>query len=498
MGGDLASSLISSSEEESLLEQEFPELSLGLPPVLGDDVLSANMEDSGENGVVFGEFDDVGRRISSISLDFKADQRRRRSVYRDVLNSYDESWPRDLISENLYEAKSEILRLCTLDSYIPGAWIEKVGGMKLSDYDVPNTTSLLLIGPKGSGKSSLVNKISRVFEDDQFASDRAQVSCSHNSSVGDGTYFLQEYMIPRGSTSFCLFDTRCLSDDSSKNMEMLKHWMTKGVRHGELVVRDSDSSTLKTRMMCKARQSGYYSSEIRMVNFVIFVVNGLSVLKSLDSDDEAEKNYTQLIATTFNCPFLSFKDDKPVIVVTHGDLLSIPERARVRVHLGELLGIPPTTQIFDIPENRDLTTKLVIVDMLRYSLEHADRNLPGKKWILGKRLYSISTSLSIHVSYPGDCHYDSPYSWYRYPSCPDASCLSGPSCQCTSWPSAPAGPDTSVPSGPAGPDASVPSAPAGPDTLCSSAPAGQEAPYPSAEYYYGLACNPPPVAGIRV
>ncbi|KAL7172812.1 hypothetical protein ACSBR2_032312 [Camellia fascicularis] len=376
MGGDLASSLISSSEEESLLEQEFPELSVGLPPVLGDDGLSTNVEDSGENGVVFGEFDDAGRRISSTSLDFKADQRRRRSVYRDVLDSYDESWPRDLILENLYEAKSKIL------SYIPGAWIEKVGGMKLSDYDVPNTTSLLLIGPKGSGKSSLVNRISRVFEDDQFASDRAQVS--YNSSVGDGTYFLQEYKIPRGSTSFCLFDTRCLSDDSSKNMEMLKHWMTKGVRHGELVVRDSDSSTLKTRMMCKARQSGYYSSEIRMVNFVIFVVNGLSVLKSLDSDDEAEKNYTQLIATSFNCPFLSFKDDKPVVVVTHGDLLSIPERARVRVHLGELLGIPPTTQIFDIPENRDLTTKLVIVDMLCYSLEHADRNLPGKKWFLGK------------------------------------------------------------------------------------------------------------------
>ena len=42
-------------------------------------------------------------------------------------------------------------------------------------------------------------------------------------------------------------------------------------------------------------------------------------------------------------------DDKPLLVVTHGDLLSLDERARVRVHLGELLGIPPTTQIFDIP-----------------------------------------------------------------------------------------------------------------------------------------------------
>lgn len=42
-------------------------------------------------------------------------------------------------------------------------------------------------------------------------------------------------------------------------------------------------------------------------------------------------------------------DDKPAVVVTHGDLLSHDERARVHVHLGELLGIPPTTQIFDIP-----------------------------------------------------------------------------------------------------------------------------------------------------
>lgn len=62
-------------------------------------------------------------------------------------------------------------------SYAPGAWIEKAGGMKLSDYNVPETTSLILVGPKGSGKSSLINKISRVFEDHKYASERAQVSC---------------------------------------------------------------------------------------------------------------------------------------------------------------------------------------------------------------------------------------------------------------------------------------------------------------------------------
>ncbi|PSS14107.1 Phosphate import ATP-binding protein like [Actinidia chinensis var. chinensis] len=355
MGGDTAHSLISSSEEESSMDEEFSEQS--------------KKDDDSE---VFGGYGDVGRRISWNS-DFEADQRRRRGVYREVLESYNELRCR---SENLEEATGKIL------SYYPGAWIEEVGGIRSSDYDVPKTTSLLLIGPKGSGKSSLVNKISRVFEDDKFAPDRAQVS--YNTSVGDGTYFLQEYMIPRGSTSFCFYDTRSLSDDSSANMAMLTHWMTRGVRHGELIIRDSDSPILQMRIKCKARQHGYSSSGIRMVNFVIFVVNGVSILKSMYSDDEVEKQYTETVASTFSCPFLSFRDDKPLIVVTHGDLLSISDRALVRVHLGELLGVHPTKQTFDIPESCDKATEMAIVDMLHYSLEHADRNLPCKEWSSSK------------------------------------------------------------------------------------------------------------------
>lgn len=60
---------------------------------------------------------------------------------------------------------------------------------------------------------------------------------SDNPSMGDGTCFLHEYMIPRGSTSFCLYDTRSLSDDSHEDIKMIKRWMTNGVRNGELVMR---------------------------------------------------------------------------------------------------------------------------------------------------------------------------------------------------------------------------------------------------------------------
>lgn len=67
-------------------------------------------------------------------------------------------------------------------SYTPGSWIEEVGGMKASDYNIPKKMTLLLIGPRGSGKSSLVNKISRVFDDDPFTPERAQVSCMFSFS----------------------------------------------------------------------------------------------------------------------------------------------------------------------------------------------------------------------------------------------------------------------------------------------------------------------------
>lgn len=381
MGGDRFSPL-TVAEGEAPWEQCFQESNYESSASLRVRS-SMKADDSNVNEENELAYRDVSYQLSSASLDFAAQQRRKHNAYGEILKSYE-----DLRVEGLEEAKNK------LRGYTPGAWIEEVGGMTLSDYVVPKTTTLLVIGPKGSGKSSLINRISKVFENHAFTSARAQES--YNPSVGDGTYFLQEHTIPRGSASFCLYDTRGLSNNLPENIRMIKRWMRKGVRHGELVIRNSDSSAVRGRMKCKSRHNGLVSPETRMVNFVIYVANGVSVLKSMDGDGEADKDYSQMIAATFNCPYLSFKDDKPVVVVTHGDLLTLSDRVRVRLFLAELLSIPPDKQIFDIPEGLNSATELMIVDMLHYSLEHADHNLPYKNWITDK-LYTVALVMCISV-----------------------------------------------------------------------------------------------------
>ncbi|KAB2003772.1 hypothetical protein ES319_D11G153300v1 [Gossypium barbadense] len=333
MGGETIIPPTSTSEEEYSVDQDFPLPSLSsLNPTLLRDYLRMKAEDGkNESDRLFlEEFDKMGPQSSS--PDFEAYHKRRQKVYKEVLQSYDQLRVR---SKSLNEAKYKVL------SYFPGTWFDNVGGKKLSDYDVPKTTSLLLIGPKGCGKSSLVNKISRVFEDDNFAPERAQIS--YNPSVGDGTYYLQGYMIPRGSASFCLYDSRGLADGTSENINMVQYWMNNGVRHGEPVI------SLRRRMKFKPRELGWKFCRPQMVNFVIFVVDAVSVLKSIEGDGVEDLLCLQMISEVFKHPCISFKDDKPVVAITHGDLLSIADRVRARVYLGELLGIPPAKQIFDIP-----------------------------------------------------------------------------------------------------------------------------------------------------
>ncbi|KAI3749672.1 hypothetical protein L2E82_20288 [Cichorium intybus] len=382
MGGDAISLADSSIDDECLptINQQFLDR---LKEILSSRPVGLIGKTTEENEPVFTESDARSFRDSYSTLEIKANERRMHNVYAQVLKKYVELKHRAV---NMDVAKSKIL------SYTPGSWIENVGGKTMNDYNLPKATTLLLIGPKGSGKSSLINRISRVFEDDKFAPERAQVS--YNSSVENGTSFLYEYMIPRNSTSFCLYDTHGFSNDSSENLEMIKHWMTKGVSHKEL----AKSSTLQTEVKHEGRQDKLVFYERRTVNFVIFVVNGISILKCVETDG-ADTQYADMVAEVFSSPSLSFKDHEPAIAITHGDQLSLSERARVRVYLGELLGVHPSKQTFDIPDDNEPTTELTIVDLLRYALEHADRNLPCKSRPLISKARRCNNHFSLFLSF---------------------------------------------------------------------------------------------------
>lgn len=155
-----------------------------------------------------------------------------------------------------------------------------------------------------------------------------------NSLIGDGTYFLCEYMFPRDSNSICLYDTRSLPDNSRECDKILKNWMTKGVRNGELVVRfeylvitfppifsnvniyvkfyqfsirSIDSQRLRKSLKHKGDMKGFFSNKSRKVNFVICVINSLLVLNAMENAGALEDKYIETIVSTFNCPFLSFK-----------------------------------------------------------------------------------------------------------------------------------------------------------------------------------------------
>lgn len=66
----------------------------------------------------------------------------------------------------------------------------------------------------------------------------------------------------------------------------------------------------ETRMECNAH-NGYSRIEARPINFVVFVVNALSVLEAMEGEDETMKRYTQVVSKAFNNPFLSFKGILP-------------------------------------------------------------------------------------------------------------------------------------------------------------------------------------------
>lgn len=278
-------------------------------------------------------------------------------------------------SESLKDMRDKI------KSYRPGDGLYEVGGISRADFAIPEVTTLLIVGPSGAGKSSLINNMIRVLDNVTSGLDRAQTYVE----MGNGSLFLQEYFLYKDAKHFCVFDSRGFSDNNiGEDLDVIKKWMTDGICHGEAVCRPSDSEMIREAFEGRGRQWHSNWTVKRRVDFVMFVVNAVSV-------DSMRENHELLalenLATLYKSPFLSFKDDRPVVVMTHGDQLSPKDRVRTRIFIGELFGVSALDQIFDIscfsersvnPGDVDLVNDLVLLNMLDFSLERVDRNLPYK------------------------------------------------------------------------------------------------------------------------
>ncbi|KAL2614179.1 hypothetical protein R1flu_025871 [Riccia fluitans] len=274
---------------------------------------------------------------------------------------------RKISKKSIARARGELL------NYRPGSFL----GKKVEIFKLPEVTSLLVVGMRGSGKSAVVNRIIRVIDGEAANFCPAPLGKSPEQS---GTNFLGEYSICRGNVS--LFDTRGFIDSEVvEGMSKPEEWMTQGVRDGEMDLRSDDAMSLQKEVKLKGRHVNHMLTKRRDVNFVIFVVNAADFLARFEQGGVEGITKVKML---YENPYFSFRDDRPAVVVTHTDQLSDNDRVHVLAAIASHLKIPGINYIYDLSGTSDefIGDKEVtnlrenVVQLLTSTLQRADRHLP--------------------------------------------------------------------------------------------------------------------------
>uniref|UniRef100_A0A5B7BUY8 G domain-containing protein n=1 Tax=Davidia involucrata TaxID=16924 RepID=A0A5B7BUY8_DAVIN len=242
-----------------------------------------------------------------------------------------------IAADGLGELRHKLFTYRSGDFWVP------TGGLKKEEMDIPPLNTILLVGFHNSGKSSLVNLMYSVLGRSgliPFAQTSSRVASNYRS------WFMEEHNVLRSMQSgFCVYDTRGFDYDRvCEGVEELSEWMTDGVHHNQLCLRSGDPVLSKDELeIPMLRSSSKFAN--RRVNCVMVVANVAEIYKAFKAGD---KKPLDALRDLFCSPALSKCNEKPILILTHGDKLSTEDRIDCRLKICEYLGVSEATGVYDI------------------------------------------------------------------------------------------------------------------------------------------------------
>ncbi|KAJ4954874.1 hypothetical protein NE237_011657 [Protea cynaroides] len=290
--------------------------------------------------------------------------------------------------EGLDELRQKLFNYRSGDFYLP------IGGISKEEMDIPPVIMILLVGFSGSGKSSLINLMYSVLG----RSGLIPFAHTSGNSRNYTTTVMEEHNVLRSMRSgFCVYDSRSLDyNRMSDSLETMSRWLGDGVYHHQPCWITGDEA-LGTQDELKPLMESMSSSSssrfrTRTVNCVIVVINIAEVYQALMNGDSKPLEATKEL---FSCPAIRKCNENPVLIMTHGDMMSTEERMEGRIKICEYLGVSETNGVYDIvclsehgilANGSDPVTAYALTEAVYRALMVSDRNhLPKrniKDWVL--------------------------------------------------------------------------------------------------------------------
>ncbi|KAF4381966.1 hypothetical protein F8388_014091 [Cannabis sativa] len=273
-----------------------------------------------------------------------------------------------------------------LVTYRSGDFWMPTGGVPKEKTDIPPVITILLVGFSGSGKSSLVNLMYCVLGRSGLV---PFAQTSSGNSPDYTSMFLEEHNVLRSLRSgFCVYDSRGFDyEQMSENIEELSSWMNDGVHHNQLCLRSGDYLLRKDEIeVLMSRSSSKF--ERRRVNCAMVVANIAEIYKAYKAG-----NYKPMdaIKELYSSPAFKKCIESPILILTHGDMLSTEERIEGRIKISEWLNISETSGVYDIvclteygfiAEDSDPVSAYALTEAIYRALIISDRtHLPKRSFL---------------------------------------------------------------------------------------------------------------------